>query len=459
MTEINPKNIRSFSRRRFLEMMASLSLVSASGVWAGQQFDLPDLVIADSDMPKIKVTMAAKKAALRHQCRPDMARFSGKHMAFKVISEELGAPSASEIMVNQIMKNVRAGKIGKGVSAKDPSEARMFLALNTAATTWNMIVGPYGENHENMGFLGWLPQGLPPELTANPVSLKDKRDTSKKIKAIAAYAGSDKTGITEIDRRWVYSSTCKNGEAPGPAISKPILFKKTDQPKETEKALILPDSVRYAVVMLFVQPRALHQIDPATLANNASVNQGYSQMGIASVSLAQAIRSLGYVAIPCMNDTAMSVPLSIDAGLGELGRLGFLITPEFGPHVRIAKVLTNMPMATDKPIEFGVTEYCRDCGICARECPSGAISPDKEMTFEPPPGADPCGNPGALKWYVDGKKCKRWWLESGGGCSRCVNVCPYTRVTMGDVLPPGQIRPEDFWDLDHKAYGRRDITY
>ncbi|MCG8686327.1 MAG: reductive dehalogenase [Desulfobacterales bacterium] len=459
MDEMNSTQRGTFSRRSFLQLVAGLSLSSASGAWAGQQYGLPDLKITDSDFPKIQVKTTTKTASQRHNCKPDLARFPGKHMAFKVISEELGAPSSSGILVNQIIKNVKGGKIGKGVPVRDPLEARMFLALNTAATTWNMIVGPYGENHENMGFLSWLPQGLPPELTQNPVPLKDKTNTSKKIKAIAAYAGSDKTGITRIDRRWVYSSTCKNGEDPGPPISKPIVFKKAEQPKETENELILPESVQYAVVMLFVQPWALHQIDPATLANNVSVNQGYSQMGLAAVSLAQAIRSLGYVAIPCMNDTAMSVPLAIDAGFGELGRLGFLITPEYGPNVRIAKVLTNMPMAVDSPIEFGVTNYCRDCGICARECPSGAISPDKERTFEPPPGASPCGNPGSLKWYVDGKKCLRWWLESGGGCSRCINVCPYTRMTMGRGGKSDRVKPEDFWDMDHNAYGRREIIY
>ena len=99
------------------------------------------------------------------------------------------------------------------------------------------------------------------------------------------------------------------------------------------------------------------------------------------MALAQAIRSLGYVAIPCMNSTAMSVPLAIDAGLGELGRLGYLVTPEWGPHVRIDKVLTNMPLKPDRPINFGVTEYCTECGICAVECPSGAICPDKKRSY------------------------------------------------------------------------------
>jgi reductive dehalogenase len=300
---------------------------------------------------------------------------------------------------------------------------------------------------------------LPPDLTAKPLPLKNISEVTKKIKVMAAYAGADKAGVTVIDRRWVFAASCRNFKDPGPPETKPIVFQNVDKPMETDNELVLPDSVQYAVVMLFVMPRTLNQIGPATLATASSANQGYAQMGLSAVALAQAIRSLGYVAIPCMNDTTLNVPLAVDAGLGELGRLGYLITPEFGPHVRIAKVLTNLPLFPDPPITFGVTDYCTNCGICAAECPSGAISPDRERTFTPPLSATPCGNPGSLKWYIDGKKCLRWWIESGSSCSRCMDVCPYTAATMGDAFNRKPLGPEAFWDLEHKAYGRRDIKY
>ena len=71
--------------------------------------------------------------------------------------------------------------------------------------------------------------------------------------------------------------------------------------------------------------------------------------------LAEFIRILGYKAIPMGNDTSLSIPLAIDAGLGELGRHGLLITPEYGPCVRLCKVFTDLPLEPDKPIQFGVT--------------------------------------------------------------------------------------------------------
>ena len=162
---------------------------------------------------------------------------------------------------------------------------------------------------------------------------------------------------------------------------------------------------------------------------------------------------------PGKESLCIPLALAIDAGLGELGRLGYLITPEWGPHVRIDKVLTNLPLEPDKPISFGVTEYCTECGICAVECPSGAICPDRERSFAPPPAANPCGNPGALKWYVDGKRCSRWWSQSGAPCSNCMNVCPYTLATLGDGFEGKEPDPETFWDLKTTAYGRRKIEY
>ena len=447
-----------FSRRQFIQIIAGASVASLGGVLTAGQVKAKPTSKRSVPFPKFNIHQVDKTAAEIYQCKPYIKRFGSENMAFKIVSEELKGSSAKAMAANMI-GNIKEGEIGHGWPVKNQEEARMYYALNVAMTTWNENIGPYGENRENRGYLSWLPQDLPEKLTSSPVSLEKVTDITKKIKVIASYAGADKVGITKIDRRWVFNSVCLNGLDPGPPETKNIVFKKVDQPKETESEFIIPDSVQYAIVFINVQPRALTQIGPSSIPSVASTNQGYGQGGLTAVALAQAIRSLGYVAIPCMNSTAMSVPLAIDAGLGELGRLGYLVTPEWGPHVRIDKVLTNLPLETDKPISFGVTEYCTECGICAVECPSGAICPDKERSFAPPPEAGPCGNPGSLKWYVDGKKCSRWWSQSGAPCSNCMNVCPYTLVTLGDGFEGKKPDPEAFWDLKTQAYGRRKIEY
>jgi len=77
---------------------------------------------------------------------------------------------------------------------------------------------------------------------------------------------------------------------------------------------------------------------------SAATGLGYSKMAFVSSLLAQFVRNIGYQALPCGNDTALSIPLAVDAGLGELGRNGLLITPQFGPRVRLCKVFTDLPL-------------------------------------------------------------------------------------------------------------------
>jgi hypothetical protein len=85
---------------------------------------------------------------------------------------------------------------------------------------------------------------------------------------------------------------------------------------------------------------------------NAATGRGYSMMAYVASSVVHFIRDLGYKAIPCGNDTALSVPMAIDAGLGELGRHGILIAPKYGPRIRISKVFTDLPLGPGLGLEL-----------------------------------------------------------------------------------------------------------
>jgi epoxyqueuosine reductase QueG len=56
---------------------------------------------------------------------------------------------------------------------------------------------------------------------------------------------------------------------------------------------------------------------------------------VVSCQVAAFIRGLVHQAVPSGNDTA----LAIADGLGELGRMGLLITEKFGPCVRLDDLL------------------------------------------------------------------------------------------------------------------------
>jgi epoxyqueuosine reductase QueG len=68
--------------------------------------------------------------------------------------------------------------------------------------------------------------------------------------------------------------------------------------------------------------------------------------------------------------------IALRAGIGWLGRNNLIIHPAFGSKIRLATVLTDMPLKTDNPLEkVGTTRFrdCGDCKKCIEICPVSAI--------------------------------------------------------------------------------------
>jgi hypothetical protein len=234
-----------------------------------------------------------------------------------------------------------------------------------------------------------------PVLKKLPV--KDPEQMSKEIKKTARYYGAYNVGITRLNEYWIYSNDRENN---------PI-----DIPKE----------FKFAIVMTVKMDGEAIKTSPKFTASIAT-GLGYSQMAFLIGCMAEFIRNLGYKAIPMGNDTALSIPLAIDAGCGELGRNGLLNTPDYGPCVRICKVFTDLPLETDKPINFGVAEFCKNCSKCADACEADAIQTAVEPSFNI---ACTSNNRGILRWAVNQEKCYKFWIENGGECSNCISACPY----------------------------------
>ncbi|WP_368293003.1 reductive dehalogenase [Dehalobacter sp. TBBPA1] len=254
--------------------------------------------------------------------------------------------------------------------------------------------------------LGYKSQGLfswEGKVNPNVYQFESPETASAVIKKAATYWGASKVGIAPYDERWVYSE---------------VFDAKTDMPVPNE----LPFTPTHVIVMAFEMDYDGYQTAPA-LPQTASSADIYSNMGVTSHKLATFIRKLGYKCLPCSNDTALSVPLAIQAGLGEISRIGILVTPEFGPRVRICKTYVDMPLAIDKPVSFGVMEFCKTCMKCADACPSQALSHDKEPSFK----VSTATNPGVKKWAQDGLKCITQWGAVGGDCGICIKVCPYNK--------------------------------
>ncbi len=234
------------------------------------------------------------------------------------------------------------------------------------------------------------------------IDVENRSKMSELVKDTAKDYGAALVGITEINRTWLYSHNYQGEE------------------------IDIPDQMKYAVVMAVELDYDKTKRSPTFVASAESA-LGYSKMAFMIGCIAEFIRTLGYQAIPMGNDTALSIPLAIDAGLGELGRNGLLITPEHGPYVKLCKVFTDMPLSTDEPISFGVEKFCKNCGKCAEACEADAIQYEKDPSFETRCKSN---NEGVKRWAVNHDRCYNFWIENGGSCSNCVKACPFVEIDL-----------------------------
>lgn len=151
--------------------------------------------------------------------------------------------------------------------------------------------------------------------------------------------------------------------------------------------------------------------------------QQYLNSGVIALQIAYFIRKLGYSAKAHIDGNYEVVcPLvARDAGLGEIGRMGLLISPKLGPRVRIAVVTTDIKLNLDKRKDYSsVIDFCGICKKCADVCPSRSISFDNREEIE-----------AVLRWKINSEKCFTYWTKVGTDCGRCMAVCPYSHPQNG----------------------------
>jgi len=225
---------------------------------------------------------------------------------------------------------------------------------------------------------------------------------------------------------------------------------------------------RYAIAILVDQDtRTEMAFNGRDWISNSMSFMSYTASGFIACILADYIRQLGYPARAhhALNYHVVLPPILLWAGLGEMCRIGdIVLNPFLGPRFKAAVVTTDLPLAVDKPIDFGLQDFCSKCGKCARECPSGAISHgDKGM------------HNGYEKWPNDVEKCTamRVGNKYGAGCGTCIKVCPWSKpytyfhravnwtmrhVPMArwfgiwgdDLMGYGKPDPRRKWWLDHE---------
>jgi ferredoxin len=235
--------------------------------------------------------------------------------------------------------------------------------------------------------------------------------TKEELKALAKSLGADAVGIASMDR-----------------------FE--GAPKQMDPRYIMPEAKSMIVMLFRVMRGSLRGIEEGTFFSNYSAmgygGLTYNYIPMTVINLCKHIEDEGYEAIPIGHQSdwraidsvgylrenysrpvapgkaAPDVMISLRiagflCGLGEIGYSKMLLTPEFGPRVRIGIIITELELEPDPIMEPGT--LCNRCMACVRECPGGCIPADRTIK----------DNVGGyeLEWAdVDMGKCD--WVFQGG---------------------------------------------
>jgi len=247
----------------------------------------------------------------------------------------------------------------------------------------------------------------------------DPQRNAEAVKALAYFLGADLVGVCDAEP-WMYYS---HDEAEG----RPI------EPYH-----------RHAVVMLIDQGfETMEGASGDDWISGAQSMRAYLRGALIAGVMAAHLRRLGHSARAHSNahSEVLHLPAVLMAGLGELSRIGELIlNPFIGPRSKSVLLTTNLPLAVDKPIDFGLQAVCAMCRKCARECPCNAIPFGPKVMFN-----------GYEIWKPDVDKCGRYRLTNmkGSACGRCMKTCPYNREDLVEserllwlsIEVPGARRP------------------
>ncbi len=214
-------------------------------------------------------------------------------------------------------------------------------------------------------------------------TIKDPRTLTREIKGLARYLGADLVGTSRLQESYLY----------------------LDHDLPHTHAISLGMAMEHDIMKTAPSRKSYTEFWRA-----------YNDLAELVVHLAAHIRGMGYSARAHHVRTAdlLLIPCAVDAGLGELSKMGLLITKQYGPRVRLAAVTTDLPLDVDGPVDLGVQDFCEKCSKCARRCPSEAI-PEKKTWVR-----------GVRKWQVDPERCVETFSKSFA-CGMCIRYCPWNK--------------------------------
>ena len=350
------------------------------------------------DQPTVEIDWAKmKRFNERYDPKTNIGSVRGAGFAGYVGKDKSDALSAQSATV-----------LADGVKNNTPGYTLKDQALNSSQSV-----------EKDMSFLG--PQtAKTPEDWGVPKWTGTPEEAARILRAAFRHNGAGTVGFVELDentRKLIYSVD---------PDGKQLIFTDDPEPSETDTARYIPNTAKYAIVYTIQMSGETLKRAPTVLAQQTT-SLSYKRGRIIQNSMQEFLRGLGYMALGESSTNALGIApaFGVMAGLGELSRLNRLITPEFGPMTRVFKMLTDLLVATDKPIDFGVMNFCRTCKKCAEACGGAALSFDTDPTWDIRGGWN---NPGHRAYFEDSTKCRTYQQSTTGtNCGVCFAVCPFAK--------------------------------
>ncbi|WP_432405187.1 4Fe-4S dicluster domain-containing protein [Wukongibacter sp. M2B1] len=251
-------------------------------------------------------------------------------------------------------------------------------------------------------FLGDIKKYVEGEVNPNRVEV-EAEEITKKIKKFSKYLGAKLVGIAKMEDYHFYSYRGRNPETYGDKIDK---------------------IQKYGIVFAVEMDKEMINRAPQC-EEVIAVTKGYVDAAVIGMWLSYYIRELGYDARNHMDGNYLVVaPLvAQDAGLGEIGRNGILITKEYGQRVRLGVVTTDMPLVPNERKDFGIKEFCKICNKCPKTCPGKAI-PHGDMKLID----------GIMRWKINQEQCYGVWRRIGTDCGVCLSTCPFSQGVSMELI-------------------------
>jgi ferredoxin len=206
------------------------------------------------------------------------------------------------------------------------------------------------------------------------------------------------------------------------------------------------------IVCVLEEPREITAKQPF-VKNSRQALRVFHELAMRASSLAEFVQSKGFRALPLptpFSDPFFVIQYAVQAGLGQLGLNGLLLTPHAGPRVRLTAITTNAELINGRPIDYGVPAICDSCGVCVRRCPSSAITNKRQY------------HRGVLKAQIRSDRCVPTVMQAGA-CGLCVKTCPVHLyglepvrdhlLATGEILGKGSDELEGYDWIDGRHYG------